>query len=129
MTKTYRDKTVEDFRVNGLEDVQPAYAEFDGDMYAGLLPSNNGNRTGETMFWLFEPTTQDVPDTIVLWLNGGPGCSSFNCGVMMENVSRFYNDEVTVLCFPFLSYSLALYRFTFAVTRHSATPCRWILLP
>jgi carboxypeptidase C (cathepsin A) len=79
------DKTIEDFRVVGLEEVQPAYAEFDGAMYAGLLPSDNGNRTGETMFWLFEPETQNIPDTIVLWLNGGPGCSSFNCGVMMEN--------------------------------------------
>jgi carboxypeptidase C (cathepsin A) len=80
-----RDKTIEDFRVVGLEEVQPAYAKFDGGMYAGMLPSDNGDRIGETMFWLFEPETQSVPDTIVLWLNGGPGCSSFNCGVMMEN--------------------------------------------
>jgi hypothetical protein len=82
---TKHDKTIEDFRVVGLEEVQPAYAKFDGGMYAGMLPSDNGDRIGETMFWLFEPETQSVPDTIVLWLNGGPGCSSFNCGVMMEN--------------------------------------------
>ena len=72
-----------DFLVQGLETIQPAYATFQGDMYAGMLPSDNHGRTGMTMFWMFRPETQQVPDTIVLWLNGGPGCSSFNCGVMM----------------------------------------------
>jgi len=76
----------DDFLVVGLEDVQPAYAQFDGKMYAGMLPADHDDRTGlMTMFWMFEPTTQEIPDTIVLWLNGGPGCSSFNCGVMMEH--------------------------------------------
>ena len=74
-----------DFRVYGLESIQPAYASFDGEMYAGMLPSDNQDRTGMTMFWLFHPNTQEVPDSIVLWMNGGPGCSSFNCGVMMEH--------------------------------------------
>lgn len=77
--------TPEDFRVYGLEKIQAAYATFEGKMYAGMLPSDNNGRTGMTMFWMFEPDTQEVEDTMVLWLNGGPGCSSFNCGVMMEN--------------------------------------------
>jgi carboxypeptidase C (cathepsin A) len=81
-------KTKQDFLVQGLETIEPAYAMFPGKMYAGLLPTNNagGDRVGEMMFWLFEPDTQTVPDSMVLWLNGGPGCSSFNCG-MYSNLS------------------------------------------
>jgi carboxypeptidase C (cathepsin A) len=51
-----------------------AFARFEGDMYAGMLPTNNGNRTGEMMFWLFQPHTQAVENSMVIWLNGGPGC-------------------------------------------------------
>ena len=89
-------KTPADFLVTGLESVQPAYAKFEGDMYAGMLPvlepqiagddlATDKKTVGHMMFWMFEPKTQSAEDTIVVWLNGGPGCSSFNCGVMMEN--------------------------------------------
>lgn len=76
-----------DFRVKThlLAEVVPAYSQFAGEMYAGLLPMDNDARTGETMFWLFQPERQLVAETLVIWLNGGPGCSSFNCGVLMEN--------------------------------------------
>lgn len=77
----------EDFLVKGLEQVQPAYAEFNGTMYAGMLPvlepEDTGNdfsdkkTKGMMQFWMFEPVTQAVPDTIVIWFNGGPGKSSY----------------------------------------------------
>jgi carboxypeptidase D len=78
-------KTPDDFLVEGLELVQPAYADFPGKMYAGLLPMTHGERYGEMMFWMFQPDEQTVENSLTIWLNGGPGCSSFNCGVMMEN--------------------------------------------
>ena len=59
----------EDFRVYGLEKIQPAYALFPGKMYAGRIPFKNGEeRSGKTMFWLFEPDEQEVPDSIVIWV-------------------------------------------------------------
>lgn len=78
--------TPDDFLVVGLDKIEKAYAEFDGHMYAGMMSADHDDRIGlHTMFWLFKPTKQLISNTIVIWLNGGPGCSSFNCGVMMEH--------------------------------------------
>jgi Serine carboxypeptidase len=75
-----------DLAVHGLEELVPAFADFDGDMYAGLLPMNNGkNRHGKLMFWLFVPRHTANPNALTLWLNGGPGCTSFGAGLFLEN--------------------------------------------
>jgi carboxypeptidase C (cathepsin A) len=77
--------TAEELLVTDLAAVEPAYADFEGKMYAGFLPTDNGgNRVGQMMFWLFKPNVQLHEQSMILWLNGGPGCSSFNCGVLME---------------------------------------------
>lgn len=62
-----------DLRVRGLEDVEPAFGLFEGEMYAGLLPMDNDDRTGNLMFWLFAPEKPSDTDSLVIWLNGGPG--------------------------------------------------------
>ena len=63
----------EDLLVSGLEQIKgyEAFGKFDGQMYAGLLPMDNGNRTGKIMFWLFEPAQQTFDNSMVMWLNGG----------------------------------------------------------
>jgi hypothetical protein len=87
-----------DLVVRGLEQHVPAFADFDGEMYAGLIPMDNDNpnargataanpqrRRGELMFWLFAPRETANPNALTIWLNGGPGCTSFGAGLFLEN--------------------------------------------
>ncbi|KAF7954285.1 hypothetical protein EAE96_005414 [Botrytis aclada] len=71
------------FSVNGsaIPDVP-----FDaGESYAGLLPiSKAANETRELYFWFYPSTNELASDEILIWLNGGPGCSSLE-GLIQEN--------------------------------------------
>ncbi|KAL5397335.1 hypothetical protein PMIN06_002697 [Paraphaeosphaeria minitans] len=71
------------FAVNGSDIPE---VPFDiGESYAGLLPiSEDPNESRQLFFWFFPSTQVETPKEVVIWLNGGPGCSSLS-GFLTEN--------------------------------------------
>ena len=98
--------TKDDFLVKGLEAIVPAFGDFDGDLYAGTIstdpPHNHDDddddddddknnhhhhhqdEGGSFMFFFFDPRQPAISDSLVIWFNGGPGCSSV-AGMLFEN--------------------------------------------
>ncbi|KAF2840231.1 alpha/beta-hydrolase [Patellaria atrata CBS 101060] len=69
------------FAVNGTAIPE---VDFDvGESYAGLLPISEDDPR-ELYFWFFPSSNPDASEEILLWLNGGPGCSSLE-GFFQEN--------------------------------------------
>ena len=76
-TPSSSDDPTAKFRVHGLEEIEPAFASFQGKMYAGLLPFHlDDKQEGEFMFWLFEPDEIEVENALSIYLSGGPVSSS-----------------------------------------------------
>jgi carboxypeptidase D len=72
-----------EFAVNGSS---IPLVPFDaGESYAGTL-SIDANTTNENQlwFWFWPSANPNATDEIVIWLNGGPGCSSLD-GFLQEN--------------------------------------------
>ncbi|KAI5273348.1 alpha/beta-hydrolase [Aureobasidium subglaciale] len=55
-----------------------------GESYAGLMPISSQQNASELYFWFFPSENSHAGDEILIWLNGGPGCSSLE-GLLQEN--------------------------------------------
>ncbi|KAF4963132.1 hypothetical protein FSARC_8845 [Fusarium sarcochroum] len=79
----FLNKHSEKFVVNGSAIPE---VDFDvGESYAGLLPiSQDPDEDRQLYFWFFPSTNPDAGEEVVIWLNGGPGCSSLS-GLLTEN--------------------------------------------
>lgn len=55
-----------------------------GESYAGLLPISDKANASELFFWFVPSANELAGDEILIWLNGGPGCSSME-GFLQEN--------------------------------------------
>ena len=67
-----------DYRVSGF---QQFGADPSDELYSGYMPLKLGDATnneeGAYFFWLAKQRNiQTKPERLVIWLNGGPGCSS-----------------------------------------------------
>ena len=74
----------------------PGYSDpINFDQYSGYL---NGSVDGNIQlhYWLVESQSNPGKDPLVLWLNGGPGCSSLD-GFLEEHGPFLVDDSGTTL--------------------------------
>lgn len=81
-TSEYRfyNENTKKFFVESLPEVPQSFMT---EMYAGLMPIDKKNAS-RALYYVFTPTVGKPVDTITIWLNGGPGCSSLE-GFFQEN--------------------------------------------
>ncbi|VDO71668.1 unnamed protein product [Haemonchus placei] len=61
------------------------FRQFSGYLTSTVYPSNH------LFYWFMESQNDPVNDPVVLWLNGGPGCSSL--GGLLEELGPFHNNN------------------------------------
>ncbi|KAA8533370.1 hypothetical protein F0562_033097 [Nyssa sinensis] len=86
-------------RVEGLPGQPPVTFQ----QYAGYVTVNESH--GRALFyWFFEATQKPEKKPLLLWLNGGPGCSSIGYGEA-EELGPFFPQKGTVPELKFNNYT------------------------
>ncbi|KAH7911621.1 peptidase S10 serine carboxypeptidase [Hygrophoropsis aurantiaca] len=84
------------FQDHSLRITEPNLCDPSVQQYSGYLDITEGKHL---FFWFFESRSNPSEDPVVLWLNGGPGCSSTTgllfelgpCSIVDEGNSTAYN--------------------------------------
>ncbi|KAI7899112.1 Alpha/Beta hydrolase protein [Cokeromyces recurvatus] len=74
-------QTIDDYKITSLPGIDVDALNF--TQYAGhieLSAKSNAN----IFFWMIEREIKTEPEKLIIWLNGGPGCSSMD-GLFLEN--------------------------------------------
>jgi hypothetical protein len=58
------------------------------------MPISSQKNASELYFWFFPSEDTHASDEILIWLNGGPGCSSLE-GLLQENGPFLYVSKST----------------------------------
>ncbi|EJD05531.1 serine carboxypeptidase [Fomitiporia mediterranea MF3/22] len=86
-----------EFRDYQIRVTEPKLCDPDVQQYSGYLDVTDGKHL---FFWFFESRTYPETAPLILWLNGGPGCSS-STGLLFElGPCRIANDGLNITYNP-----------------------------
>ncbi|EXJ59677.1 hypothetical protein A1O7_03823 [Cladophialophora yegresii CBS 114405] len=83
-----------------VKKVDPSELGVDPDVkqYSGYLDDNENDK--HLFYWFFESRNDPKNDPVVLWLNGGPGCSSLT-GLFLELGPSRINEKLQLVPNPY----------------------------
>ena len=83
-----------------VKSVDPSALQVDPDVkqYSGYLDDNDNDK--HLFYWFFESRNDPKNDPVVLWLNGGPGCSSLT-GLFLELGPSSVDENLKLVYNPY----------------------------